>query len=184
MNTLPKKWQEFLSKKPETGMGYQVVNLILEVGRRIDDVVIIQSALIGEIRNGDVPFDPEKITEIELTHKKWNFRRIPKTQMKDELTKADVNTVTSSKGFTVQVKPMGGILYRDAEGDKHISSEWLANPPGIILYKGARVTRGFDKMEQSRIDSIFFDVARALEHLGHRVEIWSSPSGPDKQQKA
>jgi hypothetical protein len=74
MKTLPKKWQEFLAKKSETGMGYQVVNLILEDGTRIDDVAIIQSALIGEIRRGDVQFDPEKIIEIELTHKKWNFR--------------------------------------------------------------------------------------------------------------
>jgi hypothetical protein len=77
MKTIPKKWQEFLAKKPETGMGYQVVNLILEDGKRIDDVVIIQSALIGEIRNGDVSFDPENIVEIELTHKKWNFQRLP-----------------------------------------------------------------------------------------------------------
>lgn len=75
MKTLPQKWQDFLAKKPETGMGYQVVNLILEDGGRIEDVVIIQSALIGEIRQGDVPFNPENITEIELTHKKWNFQR-------------------------------------------------------------------------------------------------------------
>jgi hypothetical protein len=75
MKTLPKKWQDFLSKKPETGMGYQVVNLLLEDGQRINDVVIIQSALIGEIRQGDISFEPEKITEIELTHKKWNFKR-------------------------------------------------------------------------------------------------------------
>ena len=71
---IPKKWQEFLAKKPETGMGYHVVNLLLDDGKRINDVAIIQSALIGEIRGGDVPFDPEKIIEIELTHKKWNFR--------------------------------------------------------------------------------------------------------------
>ena len=56
-------------------MGYQVVNLLLEDGQRINDVVIIQSALIGEIRQGDISFEPEKITEIELTHKKWNFKR-------------------------------------------------------------------------------------------------------------
>ena len=77
MKTLPKKWQEFLAKKSETGMGYQVVNLTLDDGRKIEDVAIIQSALIGEIRGGDVLFDPEKITEIEVTHRKWNFRRPP-----------------------------------------------------------------------------------------------------------
>jgi hypothetical protein len=77
MTTLPKKWQEFLAQKSETGMGYQVVNLLLEDGRKIEDVAIIQSALIGEIRAGDVLFDPKKIVEIEVTHKKWNFRRPP-----------------------------------------------------------------------------------------------------------
>jgi len=76
MRKLPKKWQEILAKKPETGMGYQVVNLTLEDGRQINDVVIIQSALIGEIRGGDVPFDVETITAVELTHKKWHFRHI------------------------------------------------------------------------------------------------------------
>ena len=77
MKTLPKKWQGFLAGKPETGMGYQVVNLILEDGRKIEDVAIIQSALIGEIRGGEVLFDPERIVDIEVTHKKWQFRRPP-----------------------------------------------------------------------------------------------------------
>lgn len=97
--------------------------------------------------------------------------------MDDEFTKTSANTVTSSKGFTVQVTIAHGVWYRDADSEKHISSEWLAKPPGIILYKGSRGNTGFDKMEQSRIDGIFSNVARALEYLGHRVEIWSSPSG-------
>jgi len=77
MKTVPKKWQEFLAGKSETGMGYQVVNLTLEGGRKIEDVVIIQSALIGEIRGGDVSFDSERIVELEVTDKKWNFRAPP-----------------------------------------------------------------------------------------------------------
>ncbi len=56
-------------------MGYQVVNLTLENGTQIKDVVIIQSAAVGEIRNGDVLFDPEKIVGIEVTHNKWNFKK-------------------------------------------------------------------------------------------------------------
>jgi hypothetical protein len=104
--------------------------------------------------------------------------------MSEEFKSISANTVTSSKGFTVQVTIARGVLYRDADGEKHISSEWLANPAGIILYKGACGNTGFGEMEQSRIDSMFFDVARALEHLGHRVEIWSSPSGPDVKQRA
>ena len=104
--------------------------------------------------------------------------------MSEEFKKTGADTVTSSKGFTVQLTIAHGVWYRDADGEKHISCEWLANPSGIILYKGARGNTGFDKMDQSRIDSIFFDVAKALEHLGHRAEIWSSASGPDEQQRA
>jgi hypothetical protein len=88
--------------------------------------------------------------------------------MEDEFTKISTNIVTSSKGFTVQIKPMGGVLYSESDREVKIDSEWLVKPPGIILYK-----KGFDKMEQSRIDSIFSNVTRALEYLGHRVEIWS-----------
>jgi hypothetical protein len=99
--------------------------------------------------------------------------------MSEEFEKTGPNIVTSSKGFTVEVSVAGGVLYRDANGENYISSEWLLKPPGvgIILYKGSPGNKGFDKMEQSRIDSIFSNVARALEYLGYRVEIWSSPSG-------
>jgi hypothetical protein len=94
-----------------------------------------------------------------------------------EFQKTGANTVTSSKGFTVQVKPMGGILYHESDSEIEIDSEWLVKPPGIILYKGSPGNKGFNKMEQSHIDNIFSNVKRALEYLGHRVEIWSSPSG-------
>jgi len=88
--------------------------------------------------------------------------------MSEEFTKTGVNTVVSSKGFTVQVKPMGGVLYCESEREIKIDSEWLVKPPRILLYKA-----GFGKMEQSRIDIIFSNVAKALQYLGHQVEIWS-----------
>jgi len=99
--------------------------------------------------------------------------------MIEEFKKSGPNTVVSTNGFTVKVKLAGGVLYCDSNGEREIDSEWLVKPPnlGIILYKGSRGNKGFDNMEQSRIDSIFCDTARALEYLGHRVEIWSSPSG-------
>jgi hypothetical protein len=73
---LPKIWSEFLVKKPETGMGYQVVSLHLQDGRRINDVVIVESSLIVEIRGQTkIDFDPHEISEIELTHRKWKFEK-------------------------------------------------------------------------------------------------------------
>lgn len=96
-----------------------------------------------------------------------------------EFKKTGANTVTSSNGFTVKAKLTGGVVYRDTQGETYISSEWLVESPdlGIILYKGDPGNKGFDGMEPTRIDSIFSDVARALEYLGYRVQIWLSPSG-------
>lgn len=69
MKTLPTTWSRFLSSKPETGMGYQVVAVTLRDGRRIEDVAIIDSHIIGEVRgHADVPFEPDDITDVELTH--------------------------------------------------------------------------------------------------------------------
>jgi hypothetical protein len=76
MKILPKIWSEFLVKKPETGMGYQVVSVTLRDGRKIEDVAIIQSSIIGEVRgHHDIPFESDDITNLELTHRKWEFKR-------------------------------------------------------------------------------------------------------------
>ena len=96
--------------------------------------------------------------------------------MNQEFTKTD-KIIVSSKGFTVEVKIAGGILYRDSTGEFEMDSEWLVKPAGIILYKGSRGNKGFEKIEQSRADAIFSDVARALEFMGYKAQIWSSPSG-------
>jgi hypothetical protein len=87
--------------------------------------------------------------------------------------------ISSSKGFTVELRIAGGISYSDANGQKYISSEWLVKPLGIgiILYKGDPGNTGFEEMDKARIDRIFSDIARALEHFGYQPEVWSSASG-------
>jgi hypothetical protein len=76
VKTLPTKWSQFLADEPETGMGYQVIAVTLRDGRRIEDVAVIQSSIIGEVRGySEVPFDPADITQVELTHRSWEFRR-------------------------------------------------------------------------------------------------------------
>jgi hypothetical protein len=73
---LPKRWAEFLFRQAETGMGYQVVTITLDDGTKIEDVAIVESEIIGEIRNQpEMTFDPERIASIEVTHRKWQFRR-------------------------------------------------------------------------------------------------------------
>jgi hypothetical protein len=73
--TLPAQWSQYLIKQPETGMGYQIVDIELKDGRIIKNVAIIQSSIIGEIKDniGPIPFNPEDIIKINITHNKWKF---------------------------------------------------------------------------------------------------------------
>jgi hypothetical protein len=76
VKTLPKNWSDYLNSKGETGMGYQVVAVTLRDGRAIEDVAVIESHIIGEVRGyDDIPFEPEDIVSLELTHRRWKFRR-------------------------------------------------------------------------------------------------------------
>jgi hypothetical protein len=73
MITLSTKWASTLSSKPETGMGYQVISVILNDGRKYDQVVVVEGR-ITEIRGRlDIPFTEDQISAIILTHDKWNF---------------------------------------------------------------------------------------------------------------
>ena len=73
MITLTTKWASELASKPETGMGYQVVSVILKDGKRFDQVAVVEGR-ITEIRGRkDIPFAEDQIAQIILTHDKWNF---------------------------------------------------------------------------------------------------------------
>ncbi|WP_148664999.1 hypothetical protein [Sulfuricaulis limicola] len=87
--------------------------------------------------------------------------------MNHEFQKTGLNTVTSSQGFTVEVKFAGGVHYHDAIGDILIDSEWLVNPPRILLYR----RRAY--VSDSRLNDVYANAQRALEYLGHRVETWT-----------
>ncbi|HVU09472.1 MAG TPA: hypothetical protein VHG89_13125 [Verrucomicrobiae bacterium] len=76
LKKLPRNWSEFLLSKPETGMDYQIIAVTLKDGRKIEDIAIIGHSIIGEVRGcDDVPFDPNEISSIEVTHNKWKFKR-------------------------------------------------------------------------------------------------------------
>ena len=73
MIALTGKWAAELASKPETGMGYQVVTVVLKDGKRFDQVVVVQGQVSGIRGRKDIPFGEEDISEIILTHDKWNF---------------------------------------------------------------------------------------------------------------
>jgi hypothetical protein len=72
---LPDKWAPCLLRQGETGMGYQTATITLEDGRVIDDVLIVGGA-IAEVRGyNTIPFSVDEISDITVTHRKWEFRR-------------------------------------------------------------------------------------------------------------
>jgi hypothetical protein len=62
-----------LASKPETGMGYQVVSIVLSDGRRFDQVVIVEGRIMEIRGRTDIPFTESDIAKIILTHDKWDF---------------------------------------------------------------------------------------------------------------
>jgi len=64
MNTirLPAAWIERLVQLPETGMGYQRVNIRLRRGKVLSGVVVFNA----EECQAPEPFDPSEIEDVEL----------------------------------------------------------------------------------------------------------------------
>jgi len=72
---LPDKWAPYLVSQGETGMGYQTASITLEDGRVIDDVLIVGGTM-AEVRGYDtIPFSVDEISDITITHRKWEFRQ-------------------------------------------------------------------------------------------------------------
>lgn len=54
-------------------MGYQVGSVVLKDGRKFNQVAIVEG-IVAEIRGlKDIPFNEDDISQIILTHDKWNF---------------------------------------------------------------------------------------------------------------
>jgi hypothetical protein len=76
MLRLTERWIRYLLAQPETGMGYQIVSVVLKDGRKFDQVVV-DSGFISKVRGHEViPFDVSEITQILVTHDKWDFRKV------------------------------------------------------------------------------------------------------------
>jgi hypothetical protein len=73
MMALSSKWATELASKPETGMGYQVVSVILKSGRKFDQVAVVGGQITEIRRRKDIPFTEDQIAQILLTHDKWDF---------------------------------------------------------------------------------------------------------------
>lgn len=73
MITLSERWARQLAAKPETGMGYQVVSVVLRDGKRFDQVAVVEGRITQIRGRADIPFTEDDIAEILLTHDKWDL---------------------------------------------------------------------------------------------------------------
>lgn len=62
---LARRWTKKLAHMPESGMGYQRVQVHLKAGRTVDDLVVYNARFL-EIPDEVPPFEPEDIDEITL----------------------------------------------------------------------------------------------------------------------
>ena len=73
MLQLSDRWGSRLRSQPETGMGYQVVSIVLRNGKRIDQV-LVESGVITRVRGQDsIPFREDEIADLIVTHDRWDF---------------------------------------------------------------------------------------------------------------
>jgi hypothetical protein len=73
MIELSPKWAMELASTPETGMGYQVVSIILKDGQKFDQVAVVEGRITAIRGRKDIPFTEDQIAKIVVTHDKWNF---------------------------------------------------------------------------------------------------------------
>ena len=77
MLALSDKWGPLLTSEPETGVGYQIVTVLLRDGREFPQVVV-QSGYVTRVRSHkDIPFSEEDIARIIVTHEKWDWGKEP-----------------------------------------------------------------------------------------------------------
>ena len=65
---LSAKWAKDLVSQPESGMGYQIVTVILRDGRYFEKVSIVGGTIARVDGYSDIPFEEPDIEKIVVTH--------------------------------------------------------------------------------------------------------------------
>jgi len=79
---------EHLKNAEETGIGYQVVSVRLRDERIFEQVVISEGCIIEVRGHKEIPFTPDEVVSVSLTHKHWNFRDQSDTRAKSKAATA------------------------------------------------------------------------------------------------
>ena len=79
---IPSSLVDHLKRAGETGIGYQVVSVELQDGRRFDQVVTSEGHIIEVRGYKEIPFSAEEVASVNVNHKLWNFRSASGTRAK------------------------------------------------------------------------------------------------------
>jgi hypothetical protein len=71
---IPPETATGLKREKETGLGYQIISVVLKDGTRFEQVVASEGCIIAVRGFGEIPFEVNEVATIEVNHKRWNFR--------------------------------------------------------------------------------------------------------------
>jgi len=72
---IPPESTERLKKEKQTRLGYQFVSVKLKDGRYFEQAVASEGCIIQVKSQKDIPFTEAEVESVELSDKRWNFRR-------------------------------------------------------------------------------------------------------------
>ena len=85
---IPSRFVDQLKRAAETGIGYQVVSVVLKDGRSFDQVATSQGCIIEVRGYNEIPFAPDDVASVSVNHKGWNFRNASDARMKSRAATA------------------------------------------------------------------------------------------------
>lgn len=79
---IPNELLDQLKGAKETGIGYLVVSVELKDGRSFDQVATSEGCIIEVRGYKEIPFAPEDMIAVNVTHRGWNFRDVSDSRSK------------------------------------------------------------------------------------------------------
>jgi hypothetical protein len=73
---IPPETATSLKREEETGLGYQIVSVVLKDGTRFEQAVASEGCIA--VRGfTEVPFEISEVATVTVNHRRWNFRKCP-----------------------------------------------------------------------------------------------------------
>jgi len=72
---IPPETATSLKREKETGLGYQIISVVLKDGTRFEQVVASEGCIIAVRGFVEVPFEISEVATVTVNHRRWNFRK-------------------------------------------------------------------------------------------------------------